>query len=100
MLSSLDGNLRAADRLAVAEQHLAGLELSQGNLVTGRNRVAGSQMDPIDAQLCAGGNRDARHGDVIGRMKMNRRILGGWKLGDFEQHDGSLLLLGSEMLKQ
>ena len=62
------------DLLAVLVNSLPGADAAQRDLVTGRDRLGRHDFDPFVLYLGAGRQLDARHGDVVARVKPNPRI--------------------------
>ena len=81
--AGLDRRLRQTDRLAVAKYGCARRNRPQRHFVTGRNGLPDRQRFSAHAQCGSRGQRHPRHRDVIGGVKLDRRVLGAGQTGDF-----------------
>jgi hypothetical protein len=84
--AGFDRRCGEADRLAITKHGRAHCNRPQRHFVAGRDGVTDRQRFTAHAQLGTRRQRHARHRDVIGWVKLNRRVFGARQTGDIEQH--------------
>ncbi len=84
--AGLDKLACASDGLPVAQHGLPGLDGFDGDLVPRGDGILRHQVHARGHQSGPRGDGDARHGDVVGGMKLDGGILRRGKTRDVEQH--------------
>jgi len=86
VLAGCDVRRGEADDITEAVDGIAGLQRANGDFVAGWNRSARGDGIFINLQRLSGGDGDAGDGDGIGRVKQDKRIVGGGRRIDFVKH--------------
>ena len=84
--AGIDGDLGAADHLAIALHSFSGSDVPESEFVAGGDGVASLHGKAVHAEVGTGGKGHAGDGDVVGGVEVDGGVFSRREFGDFEEH--------------